>query len=154
MIEHRYHMKNTLEDVDPMVMSLKDCVCGALEPSVAFRFEVCASETLKNIVKHAKPVTLDGQIDVTLTETKDTLLMTVFDPVGAAYFDLRDHAPDLETVDPLAESGRGLGLIMHCADTVDYGMSKGRNRLVLSFKKGPQVPHLTTPIDKQFGEQE
>ena len=142
-------MQNTLESVDPVVTSLKAVVCVVLDPETAVRFEICVSEALINLVKHAKPKISAGDIEVTVTEQDQIILVEIFDPFGADAFDPRDHAADLETLELLAEGGRGLGLIMQCADAVDYGLSGGRNRLALQFVKA------TKPIIAlQSGEQE
>ncbi len=133
-------MRNTLEDVDLLVTSLKDVVCVALGPEVTFRFEICVSEALTNIVKHAKPKVTEGRIDITVTEFDRTVMIEIFEPVGTDAFDPRDHAADLDTIDPLAEEGRGLGLIMQCADVVDYGLSGDRNRLALQFAMPTKCP--------------
>ncbi len=140
-------MQNALEDVDPLVTSLKAVVCVALGPETAFRFEICVSEALTNLVKHAKPKTRGETIEITVTEQDEILVVEIFDPVGADAFDPRDHAADLETMDPLAEEGRGLGLIMQCADVVDYGLSGDRNRLALQFA----MP-TTSPDEMHSGE--
>lgn len=132
MINRRYHMQNTLEDVDPLVVTLKGDVSALLDIATAFRVELCVSEALTNVVRHAAS---DAQIEIVLSETDDGVTVAIFDPDGAAHFDLRDHAPALENIDPLAECGRGLGLIMQCADAVTYGPDGGRNRLALTFKK-------------------
>ena len=135
MISKSFHMQNDLGDVDRMVMSLKTAVDGTLDSAAMFKFEICTSEALTNIVKHASATNKSDPILVQLSETDANLDVIVFDPVGAALFDLRDHARDLDTVDPLAESGRGLGLIMQCADAVTYGSHDGRTRLFLTFTK-------------------
>jgi len=128
-------MQNDLGDVDRMVVALKTAVDGTLDSAAMFKFEICTSEALTNIVKHAAPIAKNASILVQLSEAESTLDVMIFDPAGAAPFDLRDHARDLDTVDPLAESGRGLGLIMQCADAVDYGSHDGRTRLILTFMK-------------------
>lgn len=135
MISASFHMQNDLGDVDRMVMSLKTAVDGTLGSAAMFKFEICTSEALTNIVKHAATPNKNDPILVQLSETDASLDVIIFDPAGAAAFDLRDHARDLDTVDPLAENGRGLGLIMQCADAVDYGSQNGRTRLILTFTK-------------------
>jgi serine/threonine-protein kinase RsbW len=131
--QRTFQMQNRLEDVDPMVMSLKAAVEGNLDHDVMVRFEICMSEALTNLASHVnvEPTV----IDVTLALSHDKLTVEIFDPVGATPFDLRDHAVDLSSVEMLAENGRGLGLIMQCADAVDYGLSGDRNRLKLEFLK-------------------
>ncbi len=135
MITSRHQVQNTLEQVDQLVKFLAARIRVALGPDTAFRFELCLSEALTNIVKHAKPNDRKGLIDVITTDRDDTVLVEIFDPVGTEAFDPRNHATDLENVDSLAEKGRGLGLIMQCADVVDYGRSGDRNRLALQFAK-------------------
>lgn len=138
MIDHRFHMKNTIADVTPVVMSAKAIVRGALGASATGRFEICLSEALTNVVKHARPTPLGAFIDVAVHETRDAICVAIFDPIGAKPFDPRDHTQDLDPVDPLAESGRGLGLIIRCADLLDYGPAGDRNRLILKFIKATQ----------------
>ncbi len=149
MIKSRHQIQNTLEDVDHLVTSLEAVVCLALGPEATSRFEICLSEALTNLVKHAKPKMGAAAIEITVTEQDQIIVVEILDPVGADPFDLRDHAVDLKTIDPLAEEGRGLGLIMQCADAVDYGPSGDHNRLALQFTKAAK------PITAmQSGEQE
>lgn len=135
MIDQSFHMQNNLDDVNRLVMSLKVIAEGVLDQTTMFKFEICTAEALTNIVKHAGTKNKDEPIQVTITENDVALIVEIFDPMDAAAFDLRIHARELENVDPMAESGRGLGLIMQCADEVDYGPSGDRNRLVLQFFK-------------------
>lgn len=134
-----HHMFNTLEEVDRLVMTLKQEVCAELGSAVATRFEVCASEALANIVEHSDTNGADAVVDVVLDFKPGAITVGIFDLPGAPPFDLRDHAPDLDDIDPLAERGRGLALIMQCADAVNYGPEKGRNRLALTFSNAPQA---------------
>lgn len=132
------HTLATLEDVDRTVMSLQADVCATLGPAVAARFEICMSEALTNIVKHGQTAAPDAQIEMVLAWAGDAVTVEILDLPGAAPFDLRTHAPRLDEIDPLAEGGRGLALIMHCATAVDYVTSGPRNRLVLTFQKTPE----------------
>jgi serine/threonine-protein kinase RsbW len=130
-----FHMQNDIGAVDRMVVSLRSAVDGTLDSATIFRFETCISEALTNIVKHSATAHKNDPILIQVSETQADLDVSIFDPADAAPFDLRDHARDLDNVDPLAESGRGLGLIMQCADAVDYGSHDGRTRLILTFTK-------------------
>lgn len=128
-------MRNDLTDVDRVVLSMKDRVNGVLGPASLFRFEISLSEALANLVKHASTSDQSAPINVVLCETATAVRVDIFDPVGARAFDLRDHAQPLTSVDPLAESGRGLGLILQCSDHVTYGLKADRMCLSLSFSK-------------------
>ena len=135
MIKCHHQMQKTLGDVDRLVLSMKAAVCMVLDPEALRRWEIATSEALVNIVKHAKPKTAGASIDIFLTETPNSVVVEIFDPKGADTFDLRQHVLDIASVDPLAEAGRGLGLIMQSADAVDYGRVAERYRLALSFLK-------------------
>ncbi|UWR22009.1 ATP-binding protein [Sulfitobacter sp. S190] len=128
-------MRNDLGDVDRVVLSMKASVQGALGASSLVKFEISLSEALTNLVKHARTSDRSAPIDIELDETDTSVRVEMFDPVGAQPFDLRDHARPLASVDPLAESGRGLGLFLQCSDDVDYGPKADRMCLSLSFSK-------------------
>lgn len=128
-------MANRLEAVDPMVLQLKERVEEHLGTEAQFRFDICVSEALANLVLHAQTDRKDTLIDLSLGISDDEVVIVLFDPVGADAFDLRDHARALSDVDAMAESGRGLGLILECADQVDYGAADRRNRLSLTFRE-------------------
>jgi serine/threonine-protein kinase RsbW len=132
-----FQMPNLLDDVDPMVMALAAKVGSVLAMEARFRFEVAISEALTNLVVHAKTDLADAVINISLRLGKDNVSIEIFDPTGAAPFDIRDHAQDLSQVAQTHEGGRGLGLIMECADSVEYGPSANQNRLKLTFSARP-----------------
>lgn len=133
MITHRFHMRNHIDEVDRIVGQSCAAVCGALGVGAMARFEICMAEALTNLVQHAG----GGQtrVDVVVREINVAIGVDIFDPEGAAHFDICDHATALCDVDPMTQSGRGLGLIKQCADDVFYGSLNGRNRLFLMFLK-------------------
>lgn len=126
-------MPNQIEAIDPMVLTLKSHVDGALSGEALFRFDICLSEALANLVLHAETTDKSAPITVKIRHEADRLNASIFDPVGAEAFDIRDKARALDDVDALAESGRGLGLILECADEVNYGPTPDGNRLKLTF---------------------
>jgi serine/threonine-protein kinase RsbW len=133
MTSRTFHMPNRIDAVDPMVLALKGQLEGILADETMFRFDICLSEALANLVVHAKTDNENAQIEVTLDFTESIVKAEVSDPDGAQAFDIRDNATELSNVDEMAESGRGLGLILECADAVDYGMVRNRNRLSMTF---------------------
>lgn len=150
MIERRFDMLGTLDQVDCTVIALTGSVSATLAAEVRIRVAICVTEVLSNLVKHGQGMSAQSVIDVTMTEDDTAIMVQVFDPTGAAPFDPRDTATDLENLDALAESGRGLGLILTCADGVEYGPQDGRFRLVLTFFKH----HATAPNAAQGGADE
>lgn len=128
-----FKMANALEEVEPMVLALKTAVEDKLTKEAVLRFEICVIEALTNHTEHAQPRQEKHPIEIVLRPRASGVTVDIFDPLGMPAFDLRDHALDLDAVDPMQEGGRGLGLILECADRVDYGARDGRNRLSLEF---------------------
>ncbi|MEJ6399112.1 ATP-binding protein [Yoonia sp. 208BN28-4] len=128
-------MPNDLRHVDRTVLSMKACVEPSLGASALLRFEISVTEALVNLVKHATTSDAAAPIDIELHDADNAVCVEICDPVGAAPFDVRDHAPSQNAADPLAENGRGLGLIVHCTDHIAYGPKADRMCLSLTISK-------------------
>ncbi len=126
-----FHMPRRIDDVDSTVLALTSEVEGSLTGEAKFRFEITVSEALTNLVIHAE--TEDPVIEIRLTVGPKRVDVEIFDPSGADPFDIKANAQDLSQVELLAEGGRGLGLIVECADEVAYGQHADRYRLSLTF---------------------
>jgi serine/threonine-protein kinase RsbW len=116
-----------------MVLALRSEAEGVLPIETLFRFELAVSEALANLAKHARPVRDGATVDLVLDMNPNHTCLEIYDPTGVDPFDSVAAAPDISDVALLAESGRGLGLIMTCADSVTYGEIDGRNSLTLCF---------------------
>jgi serine/threonine-protein kinase RsbW len=127
-------MPNQLEAVDPMVLALKSHLQDNVADETLMRFDICMSEALANLVLHAKTKQKDAPIDLMLDLDGGVLTVNICDPEGAEAFDIRTQARALSDVDVMAESGRGLGLILECADGVEYGPVQKRRCLSLKFQ--------------------
>jgi len=139
------HMPNVIDAVDPMVMALRDAAAGVLPDDARFRFELCVTEALTNLATHAPAV--GREVKIVLTLAPGQAAIKIFDPEGTEPFDLRQHATDLGAVDAMAEGGRGLGLILECADSVTYGPSGTRNALHLVFHASETPDHSAAPLN-------
>ena len=135
MKHHTFHMTNDLADLDRAILSMKTRVEGTLGTSSTFKFELGVTEALSNLIKHAHANDPAALIQIIIWDNETNVVVEIFDPIGAQSFDPRDHAKSLTSVDPLAESGRGLGLILQCADHIDYGRKADRMCLSLTFLK-------------------
>ncbi|WP_417270976.1 ATP-binding protein [Celeribacter sp.] len=127
-------MPNQLESVDPMVLALKSHVQDGVSDDILMRLDICMSEVLANLVLHAETEQKSEPIDLIVDLDGDVLRVDVFDPEGSKAFDPRTQARALSDVDTMAENGRGLGLILECADGVEYGPVQNRRRLNLIFQ--------------------
>ncbi|RBW42684.1 ATP-binding protein [Loktanella sp. D2R18] len=122
-----------------MVQLLVRTAENSLRQDVLGRFGICTSEALTNLVLHAKNCAPDAEMQIKLSETEIAVFLEVYDPEGADPFDLRKYATDLSEIDVMAEGGRGLGLIMACADHVAYGRVDNKYRLGLTFNKADKL---------------
>lgn len=116
-----------------MVLTLRSEVEDVLPVETLFRFELAVSEALANLAKHARPLWDGASVDIVLDVNPNHTCLEIYDPVGVDPFDTVAAAPDISDVALLAESGRGLGLIMTCADSVTYNQIDGRYGLTLCF---------------------
>ena len=143
MTTQTFDMTNGVDAIDPMVLTLRGQVAPVLSDDARFRFELCVTEALTNLVTHATATT--APIKITLTIDAGHARIDIFDPEGADPFDLRAHANELSQVDVMAEDGRGLGLIMECSDKVTYGPTDTLNALTLEFRDTRPNPDNAAP---------
>lgn len=117
-----------------MVLALKSYLEDQLADETLMRLDICMSEALANLVLHAKTEQKDAPIELMFDFEGDVLTVDIFDPEGTKAFDIRKQARALSDVDVMAEGGRGLGLILECADGVEYGPVQNRRCLSLKFQ--------------------
>lgn len=129
-----FQLRLSLEAADELVVALCAEVESHLSAMAVVRFEICLAEALANLVIHADVDDTTKLAEVQLTMVPDGVEITVLDPIGTKPFDLRQHAKHLSELSPMAESGRGLGLILECSDGVEHQFSDQRNKLSLSFR--------------------
>ncbi|SPF81834.1 hypothetical protein PRI8871_03659 [Pseudoprimorskyibacter insulae] len=123
-----------MEAVDNMVVSLARDAMLQLDAGTAMRFELANAEVLTNIVKHAlRGGDENAVVDIVVTSSERGVVFEAYDPEGVLPFDPRDNQIDLNKVDFNSESGRGIGILLECADEIDYGEVNGRNRLSNCF---------------------
>jgi len=142
-----FHMNSAVNAVDPMVLSLRAEVEGVLGDEARFRFELCVTEALVNLVTHTPSRAEDAQIKINLRQHSTAVDVEIFDPEGAEPFDPCANATDLSAIDVMAEGGRGLGLIMHSADAASYGPTDDTNQhsLRLEFRNVATSPEQALP---------
>ena len=134
-----FDMPVTTDAIDPVVRSLRDAAEPYLGTDVLFGFEVSVSEALTNIVRHSYSQLPDAPLArVRITFQGDTAGVTLdlLDNGKPGPADLFIKVPNLDDIDPLAESGRGLALIRHYAETVDFRADRAGNHLHLFFRAG------------------
>lgn len=137
MILFAGQMPPQLDAVDPVVKALHAAVASVLDAEAAFGFEVAASEALTNIVVHGyAQIEGGGDISLSLCAEAQGVSLDIRDRGIPGPYDLYSRAATPESIDVMAESGRGLALIRHLADDIAYFPSAAGNRLVLTFRQG------------------
>lgn len=138
-MQRAFDMPVTMEAIDTVVGSLREAAEPFLGPVALFGFEVSMSEALTNIVRHAYAGVPDAQqarVRITFHGGVAGVRVDVLDNGAAGPMDLFAEVPDLDDIDPLAESGRGLALIRHYVETVDFRADQAGNHLHLVFRPG------------------
>ncbi|MBT9383021.1 ATP-binding protein [Pseudooceanicola sp. CBS1P-1] len=126
-------MPPRLDEIDGMVLSIKDTARTCLSEEKIASLEVALSEALANAVKHGLSPNLDVPIKVTVVQTDKELKLQIVDAGEPGPVNLFEDVKDLDDIDPMAESGRGLSLIRFCVDRLHFEPQGNRNFLELVF---------------------
>lgn len=132
MSRTEFTVRATLEEVDGLARSLAELAGACLPPEKLIGLEIAVVEALNNVVLHgyaggegtiAAAITLrDGGVTVEIGDRGRQVPEGLFQATGS-----------VAELDPLAESGRGIGLIVGLSDRLDYASSPEGNRLTLGF---------------------
>ena len=134
MSRTEFVIRATLEEVDGLARSLADLARACLPPDKAIGLEIVVAEALNNVVLHGygqaqgiirAAITLQDGAGATV-EIRDRGR-----PVPAGAFE----AGNLSDLDPLKESGRGIGLIVGLSDRLHYASDPDGNCLTLEFDR-------------------
>ena len=128
-------------EADRATQRLCQAAAPYLDAERLLRFELAIAEALNNIVRHAYGEVPGKMIDVGLFAAGDGVHAVLRDtgaPPPAGLFDRRaqaSHEQDETTIDPLAESGRGMMVIGHSVDQLSYRRAAQGNELTLTVLK-------------------
>ena len=121
-----------LAEVDALAPRLTAAAQPYLTQDRLVAFEIAVVEALSNVIRHAglRP---DQPVGVNMQGSANGMEVTITDDGPPPPGDLFTRPqPD----DPMAESGRGIGLILMCANGVEARRENGRNSLTLRFAAG------------------
>ena len=121
-----------LQAVDAAMEKVCAFVGDALPPPDLVRLEIAVTEALNNLVLHGALPPGAG-IGLTVRKAAPGVSVEIRDPGRPVPAGLFAAAPDPARIDPLAEGGRGIALIVALSDALDYDSRDGVNRLVLRF---------------------
>lgn len=126
-------MDRALDAIDGVVSFVKDSAAHVLSEERLIDLEVALVEVLTNAVRHGRPAEPDQSIGVEVDLNATGVTLTIRDTGAPLPVDLFAAAPALDDIDPLAESGRGLALVVETTDRVRVMPQAGNNGIELTF---------------------
>lgn len=94
--------------------------------------EICLTEALNNVIKHAYKGESPNSIDVDVKMNEKTLEIKILDEgTSRESLVVKDLDFDPEDIDNLPESGMGLFIIKQLMDEIDYYTLNGKNYFTL-----------------------
>ncbi|GLQ57038.1 ATP-binding protein [Devosia nitrariae] len=129
----RIVLPTDLARIDQVTEVLTEQASGHLDQAKLDCLQIALAEALVNIAKHGYHGE-EGLIDVTFeVDTAVTVILRDTGiPIPSSAFEPGPE-PDDHTVPDLDETGRGMALIQHCCDGIDYRTTEHGNQLTLVF---------------------
>jgi anti-sigma regulatory factor (Ser/Thr protein kinase) len=117
----------------------------ALPPLLAFRVDLCLTETIDNLLAYGYPHGRRGSFTVGFCCQPEEILIRVEDD-GVAFDPTRyQPAPLPRSLAEAQTGGRGIRLVRHYADQIRYERRGDINHLVLAFQLGSVRTPPPTP---------
>jgi len=115
------------------------CVSAGIEKKICCELELCLTEALNNIIKHAYKEDNSKTIHVLISITEFELEIKLTD-TGSPRLTVSEPSLvyDPKDINSLPEGGMGLFIIKNLMDSADYNTSQGINTFIM--KKNVQ-PH-------------
>jgi anti-sigma regulatory factor (Ser/Thr protein kinase) len=118
------------------------CLLVPFSERYAHGIELCTTEAVVNSIKHAYGDEPDHEVTVTVTYAADRLIIDVCDSGRSMEPGMLERKRafdtdfDLDAIDTIPESGRGLAIIQQVMDEVDYTID-GHEKCLRMVKKIP-----------------
>lgn len=131
-------IENELDDIPLVGIAVnRFCSYAAFSETDAFNIELCVIEAVTNCIKHAYGENTGEEVIVTFTLSDSEAVFEIcdkgkpMDPERLKKADLTKTHSATQSIDTLAECGRGLGIMKEIMDDVDYRSENGTNCLIL-----------------------
>jgi len=131
-------IENELDDIPLVGIAVnRFCSYAAFSETDAFNIELCVIEAVTNCIKHAYGENTGEEVIVTFTLSDSEAVFEIcdkgkpMDPERLKNADLAKTHSATQSIDTLAECGRGLGIMKEIMDDVDYRSENGTNCLIL-----------------------
>jgi len=140
MSRTEFVIRATLEEIDSLTRSLAELAGPCLPPEKIVGLEIAVAEALNNIVLHGYGPWGDGTISAAITLQEDGATVEISHRGRQVPPGTFETASSVAELDPLAESGRGTGLIVGLSDRLDYVSAPEGNLLTLRFEGRQECP--------------
>lgn len=133
MAKEKFTITSEYENVEGLIFSVKEFLAKEkVESHILSSIDICLTEALNNIIKHAYKGEQNHPIEVIVTKDSNVLEILLIDsgePRGTLVIKELDYDPtDIEN---LPESGMGLYLIKQLMDDLNYYSINGKNYFTL-----------------------
>ena len=133
MIEQKFNITSDYGEVIKINKSIRDHLSGnKIETYVCNAVEICLTEALNNVIKHAYKGENSNQIDIIIRINNNQLEIDIVDE-GSPRKNLiiSELNFDPTKIDNLPESGMGLYIIKQLMDDLNYYSLNGKNYFTL-----------------------
>lgn len=105
-----------------------------LPAALAHRLDLCLTETVSNVIAYGYPQAAAGTVTIHGWHEPDRVVVRIDDD-GAAFDPTRYEPPELpQSLAEASIGGRGIRLVRHYADEVQYRRQAALNQLTLVFR--------------------
>lgn len=129
----KFNIVSEYEKVIDVNKDIRDYLSNEkVDESVCNAVEICLTEALNNVIKHAYKGDHSQQIEI-LINLSDNVLEIVLIDSGMPREKIKEPTLDFdpEDIENLPESGMGLYIIHQLMDTVEYHSNNGKNFFTL-----------------------
>lgn len=133
MVQQKFTITSEYEKVESLIFSVKEFLAKEkVESHILSGIDICLTEALNNIIKHAYKGEKNHQIEVIVSKDSNVLEMILIDEGKPRdNFIIKDLDFDPNDIDNLPESGMGLYLIKQLMDELSYYSINGKNYFTL-----------------------
>ncbi len=131
-------IESELDDIPLVGIAVnRFCSYAAFSETDAFNIELCVIEAVTNSIKHAYGEKVGQEVIVIFTLSDREAVFEIcdkgrpMDPERLKKADLSQTHCAAQSIETVAECGRGLGIMKEVMDGVDYRSENGTNCLIL-----------------------
>ncbi|MCX7876841.1 MAG: ATP-binding protein [Melioribacteraceae bacterium] len=133
MVQQKFNITSEYEKVDGLIFSVKEFLAKEkVESHILSGVDICLTEALNNIIKHAYKGEQNNPIEVIVSKDSNQLELLLID-CGRPRdnFVIKDLEFDPNDIENLPEGGMGLYLIKQLMDEINYYSINGKNYFTL-----------------------